>query len=98
MHCGCIEGALEDAFVRALPGAFADALQVHSNVYFMCIICALDVHLQVHCRCQIELVKSCAGLETERLFSLVTLRDSQSGMIARLCYETCYFQLDFSHY
>ena len=71
MHCGCIEGALEDAFVRALPGAFADALQVHSNVYFMCIICALDVHLQVHCRCQIELVKSCAGLETERLFSLV---------------------------
>ena len=73
MHCGCIEGALEDAFVRALPGAFADALQVHSNVYFMCIICALDVHLQVHCRCQIELVKSCAGLETERLFSLVYL-------------------------
>ena len=50
----CIEGALEDAFVRALPGAFADALQVHSNVYFMFIICAFASALQVPNRtCQI---------------------------------------------
>ena len=54
VHCGCIEGALEDAFVRALPGAFADALQVHSNVYFMCNGCAFASALQVPNRtCQI---------------------------------------------
>ena len=27
-----------------------------------------------------------------------TQRDSHSGTIAHLCYETCYFQLEFSHY
>ena len=47
VHCGCIEGALEDAFVRALPGALADALQVHS----MCILCALYVHWMCICKC-----------------------------------------------